>query len=183
MKVYLLSFAIFCASLSYAGESSVSAEMNDIYLQSTGKLTEPSRGGIEFPEWKLGGEAKFTQQLSLAASVGSSSLLYLPSWVTSSSGNGFALLDFKAILRNSAADIYAGQFLVPFGLEGLKEEKDLSFPRSLLYENSLIPLRDYGLGIYAQNDGFSFNIAAHSGRGGVFQAQPDGLMKVLLVNL
>lgn len=147
-----------------ASESGVNNKisLNDAYLQFTGHVAEEAQGGLISPQWKLGAQSRLAEDLDLSAVVGASSLLYKPRW-TAPTSNDVSLLEAKGFLKTSFVDFYAGQFLVPWGLEGSREENELFFPRSLLYEHGLLPLRDYGAGISADSEGFYFNIAAHGG--------------------
>lgn len=173
MARHVLFLLCLTASLnSAAAENPASFSVNDIFLQSSAKVQEGNAGGLDFPQWKFGALAKFSPTLELNLSLGSPSLLYLPSWSTLAN-QGASLLDVKAQIKTSVADFYAGQFLTPFGLEGTRGENELFFPRSFLYERGLIPLRDYGVGIFSQNDGFYFNVAAHSGEGANYSASTD----------
>lgn len=140
---------------------------DDIYLLLMGRAAEGSQGGLSTPDWKLGASTKWDSRFSAELTIGASSLLFRPRWYSSSTRNLVDLLEAKGTYQTSILDVYGGEFLLPWGLEGQTTEQDLEFPRSLLYEQGLFPLRDSGVGVKASAEGFYFDLSAHSGAGSV----------------
>ncbi|MBK9294133.1 MAG: hypothetical protein IPM57_06760 [Oligoflexia bacterium] len=140
-------------------------EFDKAYLQAAGSIKEVSQGGFYEPQFNVGVKGIFSKSLDMKLSVGTASLLSKPNWISSGSEK-ISLVDAVATYRTNYIDFYAGQFLIPWGLEGTTSEADLFFQRTLLYENGYFILRDYGFGMRAQNSGFSFDLSAHSGEGG-----------------
>lgn len=59
-----------------------------------------------------------------------------------------------------------GMIPIAFGLEGGDVEKNLNFPRSLIFQERYIGLRDYGVGYSVSSEGFFSDWAIHNGEGG-----------------
>ena len=147
-----------------ADENPKIIQLEDIFAQVQGRVAEPSTGGFSPILWKLGAGAQFNSWLSLDTSVGASQLLYLPNWSTPPS-DSVSLLDLKAQMMTDFGDFYAGQFQIPWGLEGTSDEAALWLPRSMFYEKGALPLRDIGGGFKTDYDGYFMNVAAHNGLG------------------
>ena len=141
--------------------------LNDFYFQPQIRAIEGGQGGIDPLAWLLGAKTNFASWVDFQVSVGAKSLLYLPTWapVPVQSMGPIAVIDAVATLHTLIGDVYAGQTLVPWGLEGRVKESQLWLPRDLFFENGAFPLRDVGVGIKTELNGFYMNLMAHNGEG------------------
>lgn len=166
IKVIVVVSSLLVFSLAKADDSkNLPVELDQAFLQLSAAVAEVSQGNFIEPQYKLGFKSDFSKQLDLKLSFGATQILYKPNWIASSSER-VSLIDAIATYRTSILDFYAGQFLIPWGLEGKRDENDLFFSRTLLYERGYFLLRDYGVGVKAQNQGFAFDLCVHSGEGG-----------------
>jgi hypothetical protein len=149
--------------------------LNDILFQPQARISEPSKGGVDPLLWLVGVKTQFVSWVDVRGSIGSSSLLGRPSWSPQPT-ESVSLIEMKGTLHSFIGDIYAGQTLVPWGLEGQTLESQLWLPRSLLYENGVFPLRDIGAGFKTESDGFYMNIMVHNGEGGGLSNNQDNRM-------
>jgi hypothetical protein len=140
--------------------------LNDIFFQAQVHEAEEEIGGADPLLWTIGAKTNFASWADVQASVGAPQLLYRPSWNPLPNNQSVAIVDLVATLHSILGDFYAGQALVPWGLEGQSKESNLWLPRSLLYENGAFPLRDVGVGLHSEADGFYMNVMAHNGEGG-----------------
>src|SRR5258708_2752866 len=139
------SIAAFGEGENSASSQSAPVYINRLYLQPQARLNEPSQGAWGPIFWAAGLKTRFSNWMDVQAVFGSSNLLYRPSW-TPASTETVSLIEGVGTVHAVFGDLYAGQFLVPWGLEGTTEEEELFFPRSLLYERGQFPLRDIGAG-------------------------------------
>ncbi len=140
--------------------------LSDFYFQPEIRAIEGGKGGMDPLSWTLTAKTNFASWVDLQVSVGATPLLYRPTWAPSQSLGPVAVIDALATLHSLIGDIYAGQSLVPWGLEGQTKESQLWLPRDLLFENGAFPLRDVGVGIKTEINGFYMNLMAHNGEGG-----------------
>lgn len=160
---------ILCNQAALADEENSSSSKPSIFFdrlffQPEAQINEPSQGGPGPLLWAVGLKSGFSQWTDIRVSVGSPQMVFLPYWAATNN-NFVSLLDGVGTIHGSVGDLYAGQFLVPWGIEGTTEEENLFFPRTLLYQNGQFPLRDIGAGFKTDFDGYYMNVAAHSGVG------------------
>lgn len=139
--------------------------LSDFYFQPQVRSIEGGQGGIDPLAWYLGAKTNFASWVDFQVSVGASSLLYRPTWAPNQTIGPIAVIDALATLHTLIGDVYAGQTLVPWGLEGQTKETQMWLPRDLLFENGAFPLRDVGVGIKTESNGFFMNLMAHNGEG------------------
>jgi hypothetical protein len=170
LKGALLSIGLCFFSLSSFGDDPKSSPpqiiLNDIFFQPTLRVIEGGQGGFDPLQWSLGAKTNFASWVDVQADIGASQLLYLPYWSQNQYTDPVALLDFVGTLHTVFGDVYAGETLVPWGLEGQMKEDQLWLPRDLLYENGAFPLRDLGVGLKTELNGFYMNVMVHNGEGG-----------------
>jgi hypothetical protein len=167
LLVTLGFLSLAACEVAVASESSGferSVKIDETFLQVQGRVAEENISGVQSPGFKLGVKATPSTWLTINSSVGSSSYLYLPNWSQPQSSS-VSVIDLKAQVYTDVADFYAGQFLVPWGLEGTRDESELWLPRSLFYEKGVFPLRDIGAGFRTDYDGYFMNLATHNGLG------------------
>jgi hypothetical protein len=139
-------------------------EVSDLFFQAQGRLIESAAGKIDLPQWRVGFKSKFAAWVDAEASVGSTQLLWRPTW-SQQPTDSVSLVDLKGTLHSMVGDLYVGQFRVPWGIWGTMDEEELWLPRTLLFERGYFPLRDTGAGFYTILDGFYMNLVAHNGEG------------------
>ncbi|MCC6278940.1 MAG: hypothetical protein IT289_13595 [Oligoflexia bacterium] len=137
-----------------------------IMLETGGFLREPSASGFVQPSWKLGIKTAFATWIEVNAVLGPSTLISTPSWVTGTSSQAVSLIEGYGLIRAVFGDVSAGLIPIPWGLQSEIEE-ELWFPRTFIYERGLRPLRDVGVGVTSEYDGFYLTLVGHNGEGGL----------------
>jgi hypothetical protein len=167
--IFLLTATVFAAepgSSSDDNKISLSqAVLNDVFFQPTIRAIEDGKGGIDPLQWAIGAKTNFASWVDVVGSIGASQLLYRPFWTQSQTTGPVVLVDFVGTLHTLLGDVYAGQTLVPWGLQGQTKESQLWLPRDLFYENGAFPLRDVGVGLRSELNGVYMNVMAHNGEG------------------
>lgn len=114
---------------------------------------------------QLGVEGKFAPWLEMDISVGTQNMFFAPNWVTAPSEQ-LLIHEFQGTFKTFMGDFYAGQFKVPFGFGNISEDK-LWFPRTLFYEQGLLPLFDQGMGFRVARPDVFMDLAVHTGEAGL----------------
>jgi hypothetical protein len=152
-------------------------KLNETFFQPKAYIAEESLGGLQPIDWSFGLKTSLSNSLSFKASLGASGLLFPPAWSQSNTNqsnqasanqnalSNVSLLDATVEVFTDLGDLYGGQFLIPWGLEGTTFESDLFLPRSLFYERGIFPLRDIGAGFKTDYNGYFMNLAVHNGSG------------------
>lgn len=98
---------------------------------------------------------------------GSLSLLNIPAHFESSQSEEFGLVEAYGEYSGVYGRIRAGLLPLGYGVEGSRREGDLEWPRTLLFRNRVVGLRDYGFWYSTENQGFYTRLAVHNGEGQV----------------
>jgi hypothetical protein len=169
-KTTVLAFLILWGTFAFAQDAKVITApqivFDDIFLQPTLRAIEGGRGGIDPLQWILGAKTTFASWVEVKASLGATQLLYRPYWSSTQNIGPVGIIDLVGTLHTLLGDVYAGQTLVPWGLQGQTKEAQLWLPRDLFYENGAFPLRDVGVGLHTELEGVYMNVMAHNGEGG-----------------
>ena len=139
---------------------------SDLFLEPTYIYSEPNRGHFSAGYSYLGAKWRRDQLISAIIRVGSKSLIGAPARYGPPPADEFGLIEAYGQIDSDYGRIRAGIVPIPFGLEGGDSEPRLRFPRSLLYQNRLINLRDQGFTYRISNAGFFSDWAIHNGEGG-----------------
>jgi len=163
-------FATFATLLSGevsgAQESLGSLAVSGLFLEPSFVYSEPSHGAFEAGRSFLA--VSWTREPSLSAvlKVGSRSLIGTPARSGPAPIDQLALIEGYAQLDGYAGKIRAGLVPIEYSLEGGDTEERLRFPRSLVFENRIVNLRDYGASYHISTGGFFSDWAIHNGEGG-----------------
>lgn len=163
-QIFLIGFNVMASASEVKGVKAPSISINDLFLQPRLRIVEKSSGGFQAIDANVSMLTKIDAWFDAQVVLGSSSSLNQPAWVAPTS-ESLTVLKAIGTYHSPFGDIYAGQFQVPWGLEGTISDKDLWFPRSLFYLNGVFPLYDLGAGYFIDWDKFNFYFAVHNGEG------------------
>jgi hypothetical protein len=158
--------AAVAPSAARAQESLGSLAVSGIFLEPSFVYSEPSHGAFEAGRSYLGVSWTREPNLSAVLKVGSRSLIGTPARYGPAPVDQLALIEGYAQLDTSVGKIRGGLVPIEYSLEGGDSEERLRFPRSLLFENRVINLRDYGVSYHISTEGFFSDWAIHNGEGG-----------------
>jgi hypothetical protein len=163
--VIALTLAVFGHNV-FAQESLGSLAVSGLFLEPTFVYYEPSQGSFEAGRSFLAISWTREPNLSAVLKVGSRSLIGTPARYGPAPVDQLALIEGYAQLDMIAGTIRGGLVPIEWSLEGGDTEERLRFPRSLLFENRAINLRDYGVSYHLSTGGFFSDWAIHNGEGG-----------------
>ena len=163
--MFLLSAGLFSA-VAQGADRLGQLEVSDLLLEPTIFYGEPKVGQFQPGNSILGVSWIRDSVISGKIAVGTKALLGAPARYGSVNDQELGIVEGYA-----QADSYLGRVrlgLVPlaFGLEGGAVEARLRFPRSLLFQKRLFPLRDYGLSYAIDWNGYFSEWQLHNGEAG-----------------
>ncbi len=164
-KLLFAALALVSASAS-AQESLGSLAVSGLFLEPSFIYFEPSQGSFDAGRSFLAVSWTREPNLSAVLKVGSRSLIGTPARYGPAPVDQLALIEGYAQLDMIIGTIRGGLVPIEWSLEGGDTEERLRFPRSLLFENRAINLRDYGVSYHISTGGFFSDWAVHNGEGG-----------------
>ncbi len=152
-------------SLGTLGVSSIFLEPSFIYSEPT-QPSQSAKGAFEAGRSFLG--VSWTQEPNLAAvlKVGSRSLIGTPARYGPAPVDQLALIEGYAQIDTVVGEFRGGLIPIAYSLEGGDSEERLRLPRSLLFEQRAVNLRDYGASYHISHGGLFSDLAVHNGEGG-----------------
>jgi hypothetical protein len=158
--------AVFAGTHASAQESLGTLAVSGIFLEPSFVYAEPSRGAFEAGRSFLAVSWTREPYLSAVLKIGSRSLIGTPARYGPAPVDQLALIEGYAQLDTQIGTLRGGLVPIEYSLEGGDSEERLRFPRSLLFENRAVNLRDYGVSYHMSTDGFFSDAAVHNGEGG-----------------
>ena len=149
-----------------AQESLGSLAVSGLFLEPSFVYFEPSQGSFEAGRSFVAFSWTREPNLSAVIKVGSRSLIGTPARYGPAPVDQLALIEGYAQFDTQVGNLRGGLIPVEYSLEGGDSEERLRFPRSLLFENRVINLRDYGVSYHMSTGGFFSDWAIHNGEGG-----------------
>lgn len=159
-------FAIASGRTGVAQENLGHLAVSGLFLEPSFVYFEPSQGAFEAGRSFLAVSWTREPNLSAVLKVGSRSLIGTPARYGPAPVDQLALIEGYAQLDTVVGTIRGGLVPVAWSLEGGDTEERLRFPRSLLFENRAVNLRDYGVSYHISTGGFFSDWAVHNGEGG-----------------
>ncbi len=152
-------------SLGTLAVSSIFLEPSFVYSEPT-QAGQTARGAFEAGRSFLG--VSWTQEPNLAAvlKVGSRSLIGTPARYGPAPVDQLALIEGYAQIDTTIGQFRGGLIPIAYSLEGGDSEERLRLPRSLLFEQRAVNLRDYGASYHISHAGLFSDWAVHNGEGG-----------------
>jgi hypothetical protein len=174
---FAVTSASFFSNFAHADEGNEKLgvlSISDLFIEPSFTYAEPKRGAFDVGNSFLAATWTRDSVLSATLKVGSTQLLGVPSrYGSTASAGDLAMIEAFAQADSYLGRVRAGLIPIPFGLEGGDTEERLRFPRSLLFRNRMINLRDQGVSYHISVSGFFSDWAIHNGEGG---ADKDGEM-------
>ena len=149
-----------------AQESLGTLGVSGIFLEPTFIFSEPNRSSFDAGRSFLAISWTREPVLSATLKVGSRSLIGNPARYGPAPVDQLGLVEGYAQADSVVGRIRAGLVPISFSLEGGDTEERLRFPRSLLFANRIINLRDYGVSYHIGYEGLFSDWSVHNGEGG-----------------
>lgn len=106
-----------------------------------------------------------TQELGGIIRLGSRALINPMIHFSDDVKEELSIVEAFAQLSGIYGRLRMGLIPIEFGIEGQWQESEIYFPRSLIFEKRLIPLRDFGISYQVGIQGYYTRIAIHNGEG------------------
>ena len=171
LVIKLIVALVTLAGIAISGEAQAQESLgtlgvSGIFLEPRFVYYEPSRGSFEAGRSFLG--VTWTREPNLAGvlKVGSRSLIGTPARYGKAPVDQLALIEGYAQIDTVAGLFRAGLVPIAYSLEGGDSEERLRLPRSLLFEQRAVNLRDYGASYHISHQGLYSDFAIHNGEGG-----------------
>lgn len=141
-------------------------QVSNFLLEPTFFYSEPQTGQFQ-PGNSLASISWYRDAIiSGKITVGTKALLGQPARYGPASEQDLGIVEGYAQAEGYLGQARLGLIPLPFGLEGGDVEGHLRFPRSLIFQRRMIPLRDYGAGYAIDWNGFFSEWEAHNGEAG-----------------
>jgi hypothetical protein len=150
-----------------AAENLGRIEVSDIFLEPIYTNVEPHQGSFSLGSSYLGASWTIDSVLSAQLKFGSRDLINSPiRYGPTTSLSQLAIVEAYAQADSEFGLFRLGMIPLYYGLEGGDVERELYFPRSLIYQARYIGLRDFGGSYHISSDGFTVDSTIHNGEGG-----------------
>ncbi len=153
-------------------ESLGTLKVQDITLRPTFEAREPSEVQFLIGESSIALAWSLDENLSALVRIGPETLINPMARFKNQTSEDLGLVEAYAQWSGVYGRLRAGLIPLEFGVEGEKTEANLRFPRSLLFANRALGLRDIGLSYRIEHNGFFTSVAVHNGEGD--QSNLDG---------
>lgn len=140
--------------------------LSDLSLRPEFSLQEGRRSKFSAEGSVLGITWDYDQTLKVNFLLGSENLRYRPDRFPLEEEEKFGFVEAFGEMNLFFGVLRFGLIPVPYGVESLRKESQLIFPRPLIYTRRVINLRDYGFSYGVSNKGFYSQSAIHNGEGG-----------------
>lgn len=160
--------AIFCvvAQAATLEERIGILEVQDLFLEPQFHYLETRRGEFQAGNSLVSLRWRRDDAISAVATLGTESLLGRPRrYQDSAESTELALAEAYIEARSSLGDWRFGRVPLPFGTEAGRAEARLRLPRSMVFRERWLGLRDQGFSFAIENRGFYSEWAVHNGEG------------------
>ena len=161
--LFLVLFTLtFWVSSSY-GEQLGTLEIDEFNLRAAGLVREGQHAEFSLAESLLGFRWKLDKTIGAKISLGSLSLLNVPLHFNSPPSDDLGIVEAYGEYTSPYGSFRFGLIPLEYSVEGNAREGDLEFPRSLLFKNRVLGLRDYGMRFETKFKGYFTKLAVHNG--------------------
>lgn len=164
--VFLLIALLFSSLSSRAvilREDIGELKIQDLLLRPTFKLQEPSNGAFSIGESSFALRWELEEKFAGVVRIGPRTLLNPLAHYSSSVNSDLMLVEAYAEYNDPYGRFRLGRVPIEFGYEGRLWERELVFPRSLLFQNRIVMLRDVGGSYEISHNNFFSGFVVHNG--------------------
>ena len=164
-KIAALVFIFFGTPFLYA-ENLGELSIGHLLLKPSFRLEEPSSGAFELKESSFAIDWVKVGGFSGRIRVGSTSLINVPHFANSLPANNLGVFEGYASYEGIYGKVTMGLIPLNYSLSGEKQESEIIFPRSLIFQRRIVGLRDYGISFYSDFSDHFTRLVIHNGEGG-----------------
>lgn len=138
-------------------------KIHDLLLRPSFLLREPGRGEFSFGESSVALRWELEQKFAGVIRIGPRSLINPSVHYSSEVTDDVLLAEAFAEYNDVYGRVRFGRLPVEFGFEGSQWERNLIFPRSLLFQRRVVMLRDVGLSYYVEHNNWFTGVLISNG--------------------
>ncbi len=161
-----LALGLFTLDQASAREQLGKIEIDQLVVRPQFKVIEPAKANFELGESLFAVRWEMDQQISAVFTVGSRELLGTSTHFTDEVTEDLGFVETYGQYISNYGTFRAGLQPVVMGYEGNVAEADMDFPRSLIYQRRLVPLRDIGVSYAVDYNGYFTRMMVHNGESG-----------------
>lgn len=140
-------------------------KIQDLLLRPNFELQEPGRGEFSIGESSVALRWELEQKYAGVIRIGPRSLINPLARYSDTVNDDVTLVEAFAEYNDVYGRIRFGRLPIGFGYEGGLWERNLVFPRSLLFQERAMMLRDVGLSYFIQHNNWLTEVTVSSGEG------------------
>lgn len=150
-------------------------ELTDVLLRPYFLLKEPQEGEFQLGETSVQFTWHIDRHFRSIVRVGPKAMWNPMARFNTGPSSDIGLVEAYGLYTSLYGEVKAGMIPINYAAEGSLGDGNLYFPRSNLFENRVIPLRDMGIEYAVQHNGYYSDLKVHNGEG---PDNPDGRMWV-----
>ncbi len=166
MRRILILLSLVLTLPALAREQLGNLKVDNLVVRPQVRLLEPGKSNFELGESLFSVRWDMDTRIGAVFTVGAKDLIGTSAHFASTVNQDLGFIEAYGEYNFDYGVIRAGLQPVAFGFEGMIGEADLDMPRSLLYQNRIVPLRDIGLSYGVQHNGFFTRLMVHNGESG-----------------
>lgn len=159
----LLLFLNRIADAAVQRESIGQLKIHDVLLRPNVYVREPQEGSFSLGESSFALRWELEDYFQGVIRVGSRELMNPTARYTPSVNDDIVLVEAFGEYRSPFGRFRMGRIPTEFGAEGALWERDLMLPRSLLFKNRVVELRDLGFSYFISHADFYTQLILHNG--------------------
>ena len=166
MPMAVLSLAIFITAESGAEirrEDIGELKIHDVLLRPQFILKEPQEGTFKMGESSFALRWELEETFKGVIRVGSRELMNASARYTPSLNEDVTLVEAYGEYNSPYGRFRMGRIPTEFGVEGKMWERELIFPRAMLFRERVVALRDIGASYYVSYNDFYTGVVVHNG--------------------
>lgn len=152
-----------------------SVELTDVLIRPSFLLKEPQEGEFQLGQTSVQFTWHIEKHFRSKVRIGPKKMWGPMGRFNTAPSNDIGLVEAYGVYTSLYGEVKGGMIPIAHGAEGAMGASKLYFPRSILYENRVIPLRDMGVEYAVQHNGYYSDLKVHNGEG---PDNPDGRMWV-----
>ncbi|MGE0764494.1 MAG: hypothetical protein AB7N80_14555 [Bdellovibrionales bacterium] len=159
---------VLCAltSPTQAREQLGQLKVDNLVIRPQFRLLEPAKANFELGESLFSVRWDMDTKIGAVFTVGAKDLIGTSTHFAPELNQDLGFIEAYGEYNFDYGTIRAGLQPVGFGIEGSVGEADLDMPRSLLYQERIVPLRDIGVSYAIDHNGYFTRLMIHNGESG-----------------
>lgn len=164
-SLFFLSLFSVVAAAAPVRENIGELKIHDVLLRPYASISEPQDGNFSIGESSFALRWELEEVFHGVVRVGPRDLVNPVARYTPTVDDDLVLVEAFAEFQSPYGRFRLGRLPLEFGLEGSWWERELIFPRSLLFQKRVVALRDVGFSYSIMHNNFFTEAVIHNGEG------------------